>query len=161
MVEIPNRSKLKMMCGQLVSNNLGIVQLDLKIPGVAGQEHRVLAGGSGWFDVPLAGDMFDGVDVVDIDGIVTAAMVAGGMTQEQADAQALVMYPNYPTLDSFAEDSVTSPAHKGWFMPTTNPLVVESIGGEEQVPSGFYLRFNASKSSAVVDTFRVNVYWGK
>jgi len=162
-ISIPSRSKLQMMCGSQVSDASGAIQLDLKIPGTPLVESRIVEGGSGWFDNPLPGDMFDSVDVVDIDQIIVAAYVSAGLTQAQAEAQAAIDYPDYPKVGSFSENPsvVIAPAKRGWYMPTTNPLLVESIGGSEEIKSGLYFRFIATKASSVVDTFRVNIYWGK
>lgn len=163
-VEIPNRAQLRMVsCHGDSDISTGIVTIDMKIPGEVGVDKRIIEGGAGWFDTSISGDMFNTVDIMDLDNIVIGGMMAAGLTLEQAQVQALVLYPLYPKVGSFAEDSaeVTMPAHKGWFLPVNQPLVVKSIGGAEELTSGLYLRFIATKKTPSVDTFRVNVYWGE
>lgn len=163
MVNIPTRSQLRMICTSGTTDANGYIELDLKIPGDPMQgEQRVLEGGQGWFDNHSHGDIFKGVYVIDIDNLVLGkTMAENGLTAEQALAAIQNDYPDYPIMGQFHEKSVTPPAQSGWFFYHTNPVDVKSIGGSEDVPSGFYLRFMAQKASAIVDNFRVNIFWGK
>jgi hypothetical protein len=160
MVDIPNRSKLKMACASAISSASGEIDLPVKIPGTPGLGTRVIDGGSGWFDTPIPGDRFAGVNIEDIDGLLKIPLISGGMSEQEAIDALQQTYPAYPIIGKFHEDSVTPPMEEGWFMFPDGRTIVESIGEEETLPSGFYLRFLAQKASAVVDTFRVNIFWG-
>lgn len=161
-VNIPSRAKLKMISIAQVSDTSGNIQMDMKIPGTPLVDCRSIEGGAGWFDNAVSGDMFNSVDIVDIDEIIKAAYITAGMTEPQAQAQVISEFPSYPFISSFSEltPDVTAPAQRGWYLPTDTPLVVKSIGGAETLKSGLYIRFIATKKNPVVDTFRVNVYWG-
>jgi hypothetical protein len=160
MVDIPNRAKLKMASLSAQSDANGDVSIDIKIPGTVGVDSRLISGGVGWFDAPQDGDRFLGVEIRDNDSLVIGKLMSEGMTLEEAQTEAVHQYPNYPLLGAFHEETVEAPLLSGWFMNENEPTEVHSIGGEEELMSGLYLRFLAKKATAVIGTFRVNIFWG-
>ena len=160
MVSIPNRAKLKMACGKVQTNGSGYAELLIKVPGTISEDVRVIGGGSGWFDTHQTGDKFVGVDLLDQDELLKAAAMSSGMTEQEALAYLQNQYPDYPKVGSFGEDTTEAPLESGWYFPESGFLEVGSIGGEEDLAAGFYMKFMAQKASAVVDTFRVNLFWG-
>ena len=140
-LHIPDRINMRLARGKVTTDGSGNGTLLLKVPGTAGGlAQRVIEGGYGWFETPHRDDSFV-IHITDEDDILGggAGAVVGGFT-----------------------DMDVPVANRGWYFPEPNPLVdLRSLGGKGRLMGGLYLRVKVNKGDDSVDTFRINVKWGR
>jgi len=145
---IAEYATLKLAKGKGVTTISNPAVIDIKVPGDPSntKDGRVVRGGDAWFETPNNGDYIE-VYITDLDGLIPVA--------------SRVAFPNYPIIGSFTDTEVPN-ENKGFWIPIHQKYInIRAIGDMGFVSSGFYLRIIGTKEDDSVDTFRINIEWGK
>jgi hypothetical protein len=133
---------LKVACAKATVDENSVATIEFLIPGVmASGEGRYISGGYCFFDVNTPGDLVYEIAVVDKDNVLG--------------------YGDNTVLRTYYDDEADS-ENQGWYITTTRPLEIETLGFYGFIPSELYLVIKAKKANNITTgTFYVNIEYGK
>jgi hypothetical protein len=125
-----------------------LADASVKIPGTFGVEtdgslytERTISGGWGYFANQQDGDY---------------------VTAEVRDDDNLLGLGAGVVVETFHDTSVPA-GNQGWYFPRQQVLELRPLVSDDpsNLPAGFYLHILAQKALVGIDTFYVNIHWGK
>ena len=143
---------IKIFTANFTTDGSGVLNASITVPGTYGALLPYLPGYQGrqvlkiecWFAAPLSGDMITSFYVSDDSNVIPVPFRAA--------------FPNYPTLRTW-DDSTSPSQNRGITLFPGNFLDFKPFSTVVNAPSQTVMHILGQKSSSVVDTFYVNIYW--